>query len=63
MTYTAEQYKERTGHEPVDDDLERLNCERAGELGHFHCGFCQLHMKPRHVCGCWRDSRGNQYVN
>lgn len=60
--YTAEQYKEMTGFEPRLDDLERTNCPRAGELGHFHCGVCSVHKQPRHHCGCWKDERGEHIV-
>lgn len=53
MKYTAKQFKEMTGHKPSQDDLERLNCDQEGDLGHFHCGYCEEHSKPRFVCGCW----------
>lgn len=54
--YTAQQFEEMTGKMPVQDDLERLNCDRAGELGHFHCGHCPEHNKPRFWCGCWQNT-------
>lgn len=41
---TAEKFKEATGHEDTghedtEDDLERCNCPKAGELGHNSCGW------------------------
>lgn len=36
---TAEMFKEVTGCEPVNDDLERCNCPEAGNVGHYHCGW------------------------
>ena len=36
---TAEMFKEATGRDPEQDDLERCNCRSAGELGHFFCGW------------------------
>jgi len=44
-----------TGFAPENDDLERVNCEKAGEMGHHNCGLCPDHVKPRFVCGCWYD--------
>lgn len=39
MTITAEHFEQRTGHPPKNDDLERANCPRAGEVGHTCCGW------------------------
>lgn len=36
---TAEQFKEATGHDHEQDDLERCNCQKAGEIGHQYCGW------------------------
>lgn len=36
---TAEQYEAATGHPPEHDDLERSNCDKAGQVGHFACGW------------------------
>jgi hypothetical protein len=47
---TAEKFKERTGLDPVNDDLERCNCDKAGELGHWFCGWCKECDKPRFIC-------------
>lgn len=29
----------RVGRPPADDDLERCNCPKAGEIGHSSCGW------------------------
>lgn len=52
MKYTAEQFEEIVGFAPIDDDLERLNCHKAGYIFHMACGYCEKHNKPRFVCGC-----------
>jgi len=44
-------FKLRTGYPPVDDDLERVNCNKAGEPGHFYCGWCLQCNLPRFKCG------------
>jgi hypothetical protein len=41
-----------TGYMPENDDLERCNCEKAGEMGHQSCGWCETHNLPRFHCGC-----------
>lgn len=46
----AEEFFAVTGHMPEGDDLERANCAKAGETGHWHCGVCVCGM-PRFVCG------------
>lgn len=40
------------GRPPQDDDLDRVNCELAGAIGHTMCGLCPTHAQPRFVCGC-----------
>jgi hypothetical protein len=34
------------------DDHERATCPRAGEIGHWMCGVCHRHRRPRYECGC-----------
>ena len=46
---TADKFKEATGLDPENDDLERCNCEKAGEPGHYCCGWCE-HNKPVFMC-------------
>jgi hypothetical protein len=54
---TAEQYFEATGHMPVQDDLERANCPKAGEIMHVACGWCDKHDKPKAECmECWTST-------
>lgn len=48
---TAEYFKERTGREPQDDDLQRCNCDKARQLGHMQCGWCERCDLPRFICG------------
>jgi len=52
MQMTAKEFKEKTGMEPVNDDLDRVNCPDAGKLGHWQCGWCKEHDKPYFMCGC-----------
>lgn len=47
---TAEYFKKRVGRQPKDDDLHRANCNRAGNIGHFMCGWCNECNKPRFAC-------------
>jgi len=54
---TAEEFKDRFGREPEDDDLDRVNCKEVGTLGHWFCGVCETHNKPRFECGCMIDNR------
>ena len=41
-----EKFIEATGREPQDDDLERVNCKQAGEIGHMCCGWDDVDDKP-----------------
>lgn len=36
---SAADFKQKVGRLPVDDDLDRVNCEHAGEIGHEFCGW------------------------
>lgn len=49
---TEEEFFERTGHHSQDDDLERANYSKAGQIGHRSCGWCSDHNLPRFMCGC-----------
>lgn len=55
MTY--DEFKERFGREPENDDLDRVNCKHVGTLGHWFCGVCETHNLPRFECGCMIDNR------
>jgi hypothetical protein len=48
---TAEIFTFYVGRAPENDDLVRANCEHAGQLGHYGCGWCNMCMKPRFMCG------------
>lgn len=52
---TEEEYKVKFGSEPIQDDLDRVNCKEAGKVGHFCCGECEKHLKPRFMCGCLKQ--------
>lgn len=46
----AEEFFKMTGRQPIQDDLERCNCPKAGDLGHFSCGICKEHNLPVFQC-------------
>lgn len=48
-TITAEIFKNATGRDPENDDLERVNCSRRGP-GHFSCGWCNQCNSPMFEC-------------
>ena len=52
-------YKQFAKTDPIQDDLERLNCAKAGEFGHSQCGPCVKHMMPRFMCGCFSLKEAN----
>ena len=43
---TAEDYEKATGSKPIQDDVERANCSRAGVAGHESCGWCVKNNVP-----------------
>ena len=45
---------EATGIEPDPeyDDLERAFCEKAGQCGHYQCGWCVKCNEPTFSCEC-----------
>lgn len=57
MIVTEVMFEQATGRKPVDDDLERANCESAGQAGHHSCGWCPEHHLPRFECGCLRHRK------
>lgn len=38
------------GREPENDDLDRINCPKAGTLGHRYCGVCSHGLPRFEVC-------------
>ena len=51
MKITAELFKQYVGREPEDDDLERCNCDKTGQLGHFMCGWNHKEKLPVYMAG------------
>jgi hypothetical protein len=49
---TADEFWQRFGCVPLQDDLQRANCPEAGQVGHYQCGVCRKHDRPRFMCGC-----------
>lgn len=49
IKWTAQDFKKNTGVDPMDDDLERVNCSTPGTVGHLMCGVCK-HNKPMFMC-------------
>lgn len=48
---TAEKFIACTGYEPVDDDLDRCNCDKAGQIGHELCGWDKKRDMPNFLLG------------
>jgi len=49
---SEEEFEAAFGRKPINDDLHRVNCDQAGKVGHWQCGFCPIHNRPRFMCGC-----------
>lgn len=49
---TEEQFTILFGREPVQDDLDRVNCIHASSVGHRDCGLCRECKKPKFECIC-----------
>ena len=45
MTY--DDYVKIVGVPPIDDDLDRVNCGKVGQVGHEMCGWNPLTQRPR----------------
>ncbi len=52
LVITPAYFEGATGGPPERDDLDRVNCLEAGNIGHWQCGWCMHHDKPRFMCGC-----------
>ena len=48
-TITADDFEQLTGQAPKQDDLERVNCDEAGNAGHHQCGLCEQCGYPRFI--------------
>jgi hypothetical protein len=54
-------FKEMTGREPENDDLDRCNCPKAGTKGHSACGICK-HNLPVFECNdCFHEMTQSVY--
>lgn len=50
---TEQEFEKIVGRPPEDDDMDRVNCDRAGKPGHHQCGVCE-HGRPKFTCNeCW----------
>jgi hypothetical protein len=47
LMITRHMFVQATGRQPHDDDLDRCNCEKTGEVGHFWCGWDDAQEMPR----------------
>ena len=59
MIISQEKFIRSVGRIPEDDDMERVNCFKKGEPGHYFCGWCSKHDKPRFICGCCWPFKGD----
>ena len=48
---TPEQFEYYVGRAPMDDDMERCNCSKAGQTGHDQCGWNLKHNLPVFMAG------------
>ena len=48
---TEEQFEQAVGRTPEQDDLERCNCSRAGEIMHTQCGWNHVKNLPVFMVG------------
>lgn len=46
QTITPQTFLAATGRMPEHDDLDRCNCEKSGEIGHFCCGWDEKSNLP-----------------
>ncbi len=46
MQITRAKFRIATGFPPERDDLERCNCDKAGQIGHFRCGWDEKRDLP-----------------
>lgn len=49
---TVEEIEKTIKRKLENDDFERANCPKSGEIGHWQCGWCSEHDQPRFQCGC-----------
>jgi len=52
LEWTEAGFLFKFGRMPEPGALDRLNCHQEGSFGHWNCGFCEKHDKPRFMCLC-----------
>ena len=57
MAIEKDEFESRFGRAPERDDLHRVNCPLAGQLGHWLCGVCVVCGMPRFDCGHMAPSK------
>lgn len=50
--FTVREFIQMTGSEPVQDDMNRLNCAMSGKVGHEKCGYCNFNELPKFMVLC-----------
>lgn len=50
MKITKKIFLEKTREKPKDDDLQRVNCKKAGQVMHWGCGWCAKCDLPKFSC-------------
>lgn len=48
---TRDKFLSCVGTEPIQDDLERCNCDQAGNSGHHQCGWDHKRDMPNFIPG------------
>lgn len=38
--------------QPTAEEMNKINCDQSGVIGHTLCGWCTKHDRPRLVCKC-----------
>jgi hypothetical protein len=56
---TAEKFEAAVGCAPEQDDLDRCNCTKVGEIGHKLCGWDHTRNMPRFIPGENRGTPSN----
>jgi len=47
---TEQDFTEAVGSPPENDDMDRVNCPKAGKAFHFGCGWCDSCNLPHFMC-------------
>lgn len=57
----AQEFEEKMGRPPIQDDLDRVNCLKKGEIGHTRCGWCEKCDRPNWLCICIPERKNEQH--